>query len=153
MFFCYGIGIIKKSMEGAPQKKERSASQQAAFLKCKEARDRAIIQKHEAQKALTKEPVAESVPEQEESVHEPVKAPTVAVSIAQAPPQEEEQYCYVDFDPDHFKNDIFSKLNSYEKQIQDLHAKYDGLHGQHNDLDQTFRQHNIKQTYATNFVD
>jgi hypothetical protein len=147
------------STEAPAAKRPRSAAQQAAFEKCRLARQEATKRKLIESGQLVEPPAVvqqdDTAMEEEEDDDEP---PPVQIKQTKKKQQqqpvamEEEEYETIDFDPE----DVYKRMEAYQAQYQaelaQLKEHVHGLHGRHESLEGEFQAYGVKQAYATNFV-
>jgi hypothetical protein len=135
-------------------KKPRSAAQQAAFEKCRQARMEATKRKLIESGQLVEPPVVQqddtAMEEQEEEYDEPPVAQVKQVKKKQQqqPVEDDSEYMTVDFDPE----DVYKRMEAYQSELSQLKQHVHGLHGRHESLEGEFKQYGVKQAYETNFV-
>lgn len=132
-----------------PIKKARSQAQVAAFERCLAAREKAILAKHANSPAVETAAVSEPVPEatQPPPVPEQDQAPPAAAPTPPAaPPAQEDEFEF--FDADHLVNEIADT----RREILAMKDALAQLNSQHQELDDTFKAHRVKQAHSLNFV-
>jgi hypothetical protein len=142
-------------------KRPRSAAQQAAFEKCRLARQEATKRKLIESGQLVEPPAVvqqddTAMEEQEEDDDEP---PVVQVKQTKKKQQQQpvaveddSEYETIDFDPTDVYNRMEAYQAEYQAQLAQLKEHVHGLHGRHESLEGEFKQYGVKQAYATNFV-
>ena len=150
----------------APAKKPKTPGQQRAIDAMRAAADQKAYQRIvDQQKAAAPAPaVSAPVPEAAEpvvhapaAVHEHVQQQYMPPPGAVQQRQQLQQSAYADDEGDSDvdfvdADELMSTLHETREQLASLQERFDGLHSSHEELNTSFRQHNIRKANELNFV-
>ena len=128
-------------MDQKPPKKERTPAQLAAFEKCLAARNASILHKEAVLQPAPATPTAAPVPVPVEPV--PVE-PVTTQALVEAEQAEEDEFLD--------GNLFLDEINATRRDMAQMKAQLDELHGKHTEMDASFKMHNVKRVDSLNFV-
>ena len=128
-------------MDQKPPKKERTPAQSAAFEKCLAARNASILHKEAVLQPAPATPTAAPVPVPVEPV--PVE-PVTTQALVEAEQAEEDEFLD--------GNLFLDEINATRRDMAQMKAQLDELHGKHTEMDASFKMHNVKRVDSLNFV-